>query len=398
MAAEESTDSFRDAPDAAELFERAPCGFLSTAPDGTIVRINQTLLSWTGYTADDLVGRRTFASLLTAGGRIYHETHYAPMLQMQGSAHEIALEIVCHDGHRLAVLVNSVLERSPAGKPVVILTAVFDATERRRYETELLHAKQLAEASEQRARQLARTLQQTLMPPSLPTIPGIELSVAFRPAGDGHEIGGDFYDVSQIGADDWLISVGDVTGKGAEAAVVTALARHTIHSAAVRTRSPAQILTNLNAVLLRDATDRFCTVTIMRLRRAKSAWTATICNGGHPQPLLARRDSAPVPLGQFGTVVGAFATPSFHDNKASLHPGDALVLYTDGVTEGRRGQEFFGEHRLITAVASHTGSAEKLCRGILADIVGFQEGNPRDDIVILTVQVLDSPPVLASAY
>src|SRR5215212_8745163 len=138
--------------DAEQLYERAPCGYLSTTPDGGIVKVNETFLALTGYRRDDLVGKRTFASLLTGGGRIYHETHYAPMLRMQSSARGIALDLVAADGRRLPVLVNSVLARDDDGRPVVVRTAVFDATERREYERELLRAKQRAEASEARAR------------------------------------------------------------------------------------------------------------------------------------------------------------------------------------------------------------------------------------------------------
>ena len=137
--------------DPTALYERAPCGYLSSTPDGTIVKVNQTFLTLTGYQRSDLVGRRTFAELLSPGGRIYHETHYAPMLRMHGTAREIALDIVRADGDRLPVLVNAVLERDVDGAPVVVRTAVFDATDRRRYEQELLLAKERAEASEARA-------------------------------------------------------------------------------------------------------------------------------------------------------------------------------------------------------------------------------------------------------
>jgi sigma-B regulation protein RsbU (phosphoserine phosphatase) len=225
--------------DPAALYERAPCGYLSTLPDGTIVKVNQTLLTLTGYERADLVGRRRFAELLTAGGRIYHETHYAPMLQMQGVVREVALDLVRADGQRLSVLVNSVLERGPHGAPVIVRTAVFDATHRRAYERELLWAKERAEASEARAVVLARTLQQTLIPPSRPQIPGLDVAAAFRPAGDGAQVGGDFYDVFAVGSGDWFVTVGDVCGKGVDAAIVTALARHTIRAAADAQRGVA---------------------------------------------------------------------------------------------------------------------------------------------------------------
>ena len=119
--------------DASKLYEQAPCGYLSTTPDGVITKVNRTFLTLTGYERAELVGVRTFAQLLTAGGRIYHETHYAPMLRMQGAAREIALDIVRADGSRLPALVNSVLDRTPYGTPVVVRTSVFDAAERRVY-------------------------------------------------------------------------------------------------------------------------------------------------------------------------------------------------------------------------------------------------------------------------
>ena len=91
---------------AEDLYENAPCGYLSASPDGTIVRVNATFLGWTGYTREALVGTRRFQDLLSPGGRIYHETHYAPLLRMQGSVREIAVDIVAADGRRLPVLVN----------------------------------------------------------------------------------------------------------------------------------------------------------------------------------------------------------------------------------------------------------------------------------------------------
>jgi serine/threonine-protein kinase RsbW len=133
-------------PDSAEdLYENAPCGYLSTLPDGRIARVNQTFLTWTGYRRDQLVGLRRFVELLTPGGRIYHETHYAPLLQMQGTVRAIALDIVRADGSRMPVLVNSQLRADPAGTPIGVRTTVFDATDRRQYETELLAARRRAE-------------------------------------------------------------------------------------------------------------------------------------------------------------------------------------------------------------------------------------------------------------
>src|SRR3954451_9108993 len=137
-----------------ELYEHAPCGYLTTLPDGTIVKVNQTFLNWTGYARGELIGHRRFRDLLSSGGQIYHETHYAPLLRMQDDAHEIAFDVVCADGKQLPTLVSSVLGREPNGEPRVIRTTVFNATERRGYEKELLHARQAAEASERRVQVL----------------------------------------------------------------------------------------------------------------------------------------------------------------------------------------------------------------------------------------------------
>ena len=176
---------------------------MTTTPDGVIVTVNQTFLALTRYTRDDLVGLRTFADLLTPGGRICHETYFAPMMQMQMQERvsAIALELVTVDNQRIPILVNAVLERNDEGAPVVIRTAIFDATERRAYERELLLAKQRAEAAEARATALARTLQESLIPPTVPHIPGLDVAAIYRRAGSGDEVGGDFYDVFEIDTD-----------------------------------------------------------------------------------------------------------------------------------------------------------------------------------------------------
>ncbi len=134
--------------DAEDLYENAPCGYVSALPDGTILKVNQTFLTWTGHRREDLVGRKRFQDLLTAGGRIFHETHYAPLLRMQGEVREIAVEVICATGGRLPVLINSVLKRDGAGKPLLTRTTVFNATDRKEYERELLRARQRAEQAD----------------------------------------------------------------------------------------------------------------------------------------------------------------------------------------------------------------------------------------------------------
>ncbi|WP_162529629.1 SpoIIE family protein phosphatase [Nocardioides caldifontis] len=372
-----------DREDPQTVVDRVPCGLLSTTPDGMVAKVNQTFLDWTGYTREELVGVRRLTSLLTGGGRIFHDTHYAPMLRLQGQVRELALDIVTSDGGRLPVLLNAALERDETGEPAVVRVVVVDATERREYERELLRAKRRAEESELRATALAHTLQRTLMPPVPPAIPGLELHAVYRPAGTGAEVGGDFYDVFEIGEDDWVVTLGDVCGKGVDAAVVTALVRHTLRALSVRTASPAQVLYTLDEVLQHHPTDKFCTVALLRLRRSAEGWRTSVSLGGHPHPMLVSADGLVEDVGTPGSLVGAFANPSFADSGFPLPPGCALVLFTDGVTEARRGDEMYGEQRLRDVVAKHP--VGELAQAVLEDVLAFQGGSPRDDIAVVTV-------------
>jgi PAS domain S-box-containing protein len=192
----------RDSPE--ELFENAPCGYLTTTLDGTIVQVNRTLQTLTGHPRDALVGRR-FQELLTVGGRIYYETHYAPLLQMQGWVREIAVDLVGADGTKLPALVNSVLQRDEDGEPRSIRTVVFEATDRRRYEQELLRARDREHA-------VAAELQRGLLSGGLPDDPALDLAVSYRPAVTGLEVGGDWYDVFWLGERRVGVVVGDRSG------------------------------------------------------------------------------------------------------------------------------------------------------------------------------------------
>jgi sigma-B regulation protein RsbU (phosphoserine phosphatase) len=383
-------DGFIDAlldDDPAQLYDQAPCGYLSTTPDGTIIKVNRTFLTLAGYDREEVVGRMRFAELLSRGGQIYHETHYAPLLRMSGAAREIALDIVRRDGSRLPVLVNSVLERDPEGVPLVVRTAVFDATQRRGYERELLRAKERAEASEAHATMLARTLQQTLIPPMPPAIPHLDLGSRYRPAGDGSEVGGDFYDVFQVGDGDWVVSLGDVCGKGVDAAVVTALVRYTVRAATVQHESPAGALRMVNEVLRQHETERFCTVALVRLTRIDGRWIALIGSAGHGLPLLRRPDGTLLVVGAAGTLLGVVEDPELHDYPLVLDPADMLLLFTDGVPEARSGGRFYGDDRIAAVVAREHPDVDSLAAALLEDVLAFQHGRARDDIAIVVVGV-----------
>ncbi len=130
---------------AEELYEHAPCGYISTLPNGTIVKVNQTFLTWMGYQREELLAGKRLQDLLPIGGKIFYETHYAPLLRMQGTVSEINLDLVHKDGHPLPVLVNTVQKRDANGKPLLNRTTLFNISDRKRYEQELVLARKKAE-------------------------------------------------------------------------------------------------------------------------------------------------------------------------------------------------------------------------------------------------------------
>ena len=237
---------------------------------------------------------------------------------------------------------------------------------------------------------VARTLQQSLLPPELPAIPGVEVAARYRPAGVGNEVGGDFYDVFDTGDVCWGLLVGDVRGKGADAAAVMGLARHTIRATAMYERRPSRILYALNeAIRSQAAEERFCTVVYVRLKEAEGGVRLTISCGGHPLPIVLRADGAMESVARPGTLLGLLPDPNLSDQVVDLSPGDLIVMYTDGVTEERANGSFFGEARLGAIIADSVGlSAGEVAQRIEDGVLGFAEGAPRDDLAVLVLRVL----------
>jgi sigma-B regulation protein RsbU (phosphoserine phosphatase) len=335
-----------------DLYDNAPCGYLSTLMDGRIAKVNATLLGWLGYTSEQLVGRLRFADLLTVGGKLYHETHFAPLLAMQQQVSGIALELRGADGRRLPALVTSVVKTGSEGQPLLIRTTVFDARDRRAYEKELLRARKRAEqagAEAEQARQAAETerarlqrvvsiLQKSLLPPELPRIPGLRAAAYYHPA-SVDEIGGDFYDLFPLGGDRWGFFLGDVCGKGPEAATATSLVRYTLRAAFLIDADPAHALSALDAALHERYTDdevTYCTAITGTVARDGGRFSVTLAGGGHPPALLLRADGTAQNLSTTGgSLVGVLPEPHFMCADTVLEPGDTLLLYTDGLTEAR---------------------------------------------------------------
>lgn len=377
--------------DAELLYQHAPVGYLTVAPDGVIVKVNQTFLRWTGYTRADLIDRQLFPDLLRSDGKEYYEEQLIPLLNRQGEVREVALDVRTANEGTLSVLVNATLARYENGQPRLVRLAVMDATERREYERELVLSRHRAEIAQEQAVNLARTLQDTLLPPALPSIPGLDVAAVYRPAGDGSQVGGDFYDVFQVGPDDWVVVLGDVCGKGIRAAVVTSLVRHTLRALTVMEADPARVLHRLNALMLEDREDdRFCTVILIRLTSSDDGWSVAMSAGGHAPPLLIRgRHVAPVPF-EPGSLLGVFEDASYTSTTFDLKAGDTLLLHTDGATEARHESEFFGDERLKKSVRKHEGSPDLVVNGVLADVLTFQDGVASDDIALVAVSVRDA--------
>ena len=374
--------------DAELLYQHAPVGYLTVAPDGVIVKVNQTFLRWTGYAQEELVDRRLFPDLLRSDGKEYYETRLVPLLSRRGEVREIALDVRTASEGTLSVLINATLARHEDGMPRLIRLAIMDATERREYERELVLSRHRAEVAQQQAVDLARTLQDTLLPPALPSIDGLDLAAVYRPAGDGSQIGGDFYDVFQVGPDDWVVVLGDVCGKGVRAAVVTSLVRHTLRAVTVMEADPARALHTLNAVMLEShEDDRFCTVVLIRLTRSGEEWTVSMAAGGHAPPLLVRRGELDDVPFEPGSLMGVFEDAHYASTTFPLLPGDVLLLHTDGSSEGRRGASFFGDERLRESARRNARTPELMVNGVLADVLEFQDGIASDDIALVAVAV-----------
>ncbi len=239
---------------------------------------------------------------------------------------------------------------------------------------------------------VARKLQEGLLPHRLDEVPGLESAVVYESISGGGEVGGDFYDLFEAGTERWLACVGDVCGKGTDAAVITGLARHTIRAAAHSSDSPAETLAFLNRALRRHSSvPSFCTVGCAAITPADDGgrFTIRLASGGHPFPLVLRADGSLEEIEVTGTMLGVSDTPDLADVPLTLAPGDALLLYTDGVTDARRhGGERFGEERLLAAVRGAAGaSAREIADAVEAAVRSHLPGASADDRAVVVLRV-----------
>ncbi len=316
-------------------------------------------------------------------------------LLREGAQDEEHYRILTEFGMRSAIIVPM----TTRGRTIGALTFVSGSSGRRfdEQDVELAHelARRCATAIDNarlytERSYIARTLQESLLPIELPDIPGMEAAARFRPTGEGNEVGGDFYDMFETGDRGWTVVMGDVCGKGPDAAAVTALARYTLRAAAMHEHLPSRSLALLNEALLRQRDDRrFCTVAYAYIEKLDRGARVSVASGGHPLPLLLRAEGTVEEVGAPGTLLGVVPDPDLEDRSVMLEPGDALVFYTDGVIESR-GDSHMDDRRLAELITTCAGAgADAIAAKVEEAAVLSQGGRPRDDIAVLVLRVAE---------
>jgi GAF domain-containing protein len=356
----------------------------------------------------ELLGDRLASTTATTGTGAAIRTGRAELLAA------IPADLLADDGSPLDLL--RALHRSGAvprsaitaplrahGRTVGALTLVTAESGRRLSEVDLALAEDLARRAAlaidnarlyEAQHEIAHTLQQSLLPGRLVQPPGMEIAARYRPAGLGAEVGGDFYDAWPI-QDGFAIAIGDVAGKGASAAALTALTRHAMRISSRYERSPGDVLRVANdAIIGHDRSGEFCTAALAFLRPESGGYRVTTACAGHAPPLLLRnRTGATEQAGICGTLLGVDASAQFHDYDTVLAVGDVLTFWTDGVTERRNEGTLFGEERLAALIETLAGRpAEEIVRRIDEAVVDFAPGLPDDDVAILAARL--NAPVL----
>ena len=238
---------------------------------------------------------------------------------------------------------------------------------------------------------IAQTLQRSLLPRQMPEPAGVDVAATYRAAGAHNLVGGDFYDLWEIGsAGEFGFAIGDVCGKGAAAAALTALARHTVRTASIwlPDHRPGGVLWALNdAVIKRAGNGQFCTVTYAYARPCEEGLELSVASGGHPLPFVLRADGSVEQPGETGTLLGILPDITVHEERIVLRPGDGIVLWTDGISDRRGDGELFGEERLRALLESAgQGSPREITDTIERAVVGFSATDPQDDIAVLVLR------------
>lgn len=240
-------------------------------------------------------------------------------------------------------------------------------------------------------RRVSETLQASLLPPRPPTIPGLQVATRYRPAHGAVSVGGDFYDVFRLRTNDWGVVLGDVCGKGVQAAQLTALTRYTLRAAAGHHPAPADVLRELNSTLVDEPEldERFASAIYACLELDVCGAWLTMAVAGHPLPIVVRRAGWIDTRGQPGSLLGLFDDIDVGEDRVGLGPGDAIVFFTDGVTEARNeaGEEYADEALPDILLANSDQDADGLADAVIAGLDSFSARPVGDDVAVLVVRV-----------
>ncbi len=274
----------------------------------------------------------------------------------------------------------------------ILAAQVALVLERRRMQDNERAARVEAEAAAARLAGIARTLQASLLPPRFPDIPGMAVAARYAAAGVGVDVGGDFYDLFPLDGGRFLLVLGDVCGRGVDAAALAAMTRHSIRSAAVTTIDPVAVLAHVNEVVLRSQATgsfepRFCTAVVALIDPGGTDGPAVdLAVAGHPLPLVRRADGTVEPVGVLGTLLGVAPEVAVTASRIVLGPGEAFVCVTDGVLERRNDDVLFGDAAFGDLVAAGPDEAEALAAGIETAALRFAGERPSDDFAVIVVQ------------
>lgn len=362
-----------------QVVERIPDGVVVTDARGVVVDANPAAGRLSGAARSAMIGR-SVSDVLPAVAEVGRST----ALEVQSSG---GCVVDTEQGAvDLSVSVSPVPDAtSPRGR----LYVLRDVTAQREVERQLRDL-----AAERQA--IIDTLQRGLYPARLPQIPGIDVAAALDPAETHTAIGGDFIDVRPCAAGRWTLMLGDVVGKGAGAATLTALVRHTALALSALGWPPTRVLAGVSGAIaaeevfeLPGADPRFCTLALATLQPGPGGAEVVLSLGGHPRPMLVPAEGPIVEVGRPGTLLGVVDPPELYDVTLRLRPGDALVLFSDGVVETRRARVPFGEERLVELLGATRGlPASDVVGAVVGEVRRYgQAGEGRDDVAVLVVRV-----------
>ncbi|GAB3590806.1 hypothetical protein GCM10027446_06680 [Angustibacter peucedani] len=363
-----------------QVVEQIPDAVVVLDVHGRVVDANPAAAELTGQAGAALVGRELLdvlpqlAGLLVSTPRDDQASGTCRLRRPDGSTADLAVTISPLPGDRV-----------PATGRLVVLR---DVTAQRDVERRLREL-----VSERTA--IIETLQRGLYPRRTPEIPGLAVSAVLDPAEVDTSIGGDFVDVRSSGPSRWTLMVGDVVGKGASAATLTALARHTTVALTALGWTPAAVLGEVSRAIAVDERAagseldaRFCTMALATVEPHEDGAEVVLSLGGHPRPMLVTRLGEVTEVGVPGSLLGVVDQPELHDVRLHLHRGECLVMFTDGVTEARRGDDVFGEERLAELLGRMTGAPpDQVVHEVVQAVRLFSAGEARDDVAVLALSV-----------